>query len=68
MGGIPKIFSFMQFSQNINGFRQNDSQGFQYSYNSKPIRETFHFHYLPKPYIGFKVFVNSNLKLGAFDW
>ena len=26
--GHPKKFSFMQFSQNIDGFRQNDSQGF----------------------------------------
>ena len=27
-GGIPKMLSFMQFSQNIGGFKQNDSQGF----------------------------------------
>ena len=27
-GGIPKMLSFMQFSQNFDGFRQNDSQGF----------------------------------------
>ena len=26
--GHPKNVSFMQFSQNIDGFRQNDSQGF----------------------------------------
>ena len=26
-GGIPKM-QFMQFSQNIDGFKQNDSQGF----------------------------------------
>ena len=32
-GGISKMFSFMQFSQNIDGFRQNNSQGF-HSYNS----------------------------------
>ena len=25
--GHPKNFSFMQFSQNMDGFRQNDSQG-----------------------------------------
>ena len=27
-GGIPKMLVFMQFFQNIDGFRQNDSQGF----------------------------------------
>ena len=27
-GGDPKIVGFMQFSQNIDGFRQNYSQGF----------------------------------------
>ena len=27
-GGHPENVSFMQFSQNIDGFRQNDSQGF----------------------------------------
>ena len=26
--GHPKNVSFIQFSQNIDGFRQNDSQGF----------------------------------------
>ena len=26
--GHPESVSFMQFSQNIDGFRQNDSQGF----------------------------------------
>ena len=28
-GGHPKIFSFMPFSQICDGFRQNDSQGFE---------------------------------------
>ena len=32
--GHPKNVSFMQFSQKIYGFRQNDSQGFENSYNS----------------------------------
>ena len=27
-GASPKNVSYMQFSQNIHGFRQNDSQGF----------------------------------------
>ena len=27
-GGASRKCSFMQFSQNIDGFRQNDSQGF----------------------------------------
>ena len=26
--GHPENVSFMQFSQNVDGFRQNDSQGF----------------------------------------
>ena len=26
--GHPEMFLFLQFSQNIDGFRQNDSQGF----------------------------------------
>ena len=34
-GGGASHVSFMQFSQNIGGFRQNYSQGFQNSYNSK---------------------------------
>ena len=33
-GGIPIIFSFMQFSTKIDGFEQKDSQGFENSYNS----------------------------------
>ena len=32
--GHPENVSFMQFSQNIDGFRQNGSQGFQNSYNT----------------------------------
>ena len=39
----------MQVSQNIDGFRQNDSHN-----RAKPIRDFFNFHYLPKLYIGFK--------------
>ena len=43
-GGHPENFSFMQFSQKIDGFRHKDSQGFQNSYNSlKPISEMFIF-------------------------
>ena len=56
--GHPKTVCFMQFSQNIEGFWQNGSQGLYNSYNfiNKPMREHFHFHYLPKLYIdiGFK--------------
>ena len=34
LGGIPIILCFMQFSTKIDGFEQNDSQGFENSYNS----------------------------------
>ena len=55
--GHPKNVSFMQFSQRVDGFRQKDSQGLLelvQLYRTKPIRETFNFHHLPKLYIGFK--------------
>ena len=44
-----------EFSQNIDGFRQNNSIGLLQLYiKTKPIlRIVFHFHYLPKLYIGF---------------
>ena len=50
----------MQFSQNIDGFRQKDSQGFQTLHNSMKknaliFRENFDLHYLPKLYIGFNL-------------
>ena len=32
--GHPDKISFMQFSTKIDGFEQNDSQGFENSYNS----------------------------------
>ena len=32
--GASRKISFMQFSQNIDGLRRNDSQGFKNSYNS----------------------------------
>ena len=32
--GHPDNVSFMQFSTNIDGFEQKDSQGFENSYNS----------------------------------
>ena len=32
--GHPDNVSFMQFSMKIDGFEQNDSQGFENSYNS----------------------------------
>ena len=32
--GHPDNISFMQFSTKIDGFKQNDSQGFENSYNS----------------------------------
>ena len=53
--GHPDNISFMQFSTNIDGFEQNDSQGFENSYNSYvyPLENLFHFHHLPKLYFGF---------------
>ena len=60
LGGIPEMFSFMQFYQNIDVFRQNDSQGFtthkMYTNKTQMLEIFFfYFHYLPKLYIGFKV-------------
>ena len=45
----------LQISQNIDGFRQNNSQGFRIRNTLKKIaiREKFYFHYSPKLYIGF---------------
>ena len=34
LSGHPDNISFMQFSTKIDGFEQNDSQGFENSYNS----------------------------------
>ena len=47
----------MQFSQNIDGFRQNNSPAFRTpkTLSTKPITALFYFHYLAKLYIGFKV-------------
>ena len=42
------------FLKNIDGFRQNNSQGFFHkTVQTKPIREMFDIHYLQKPYFGF---------------
>ena len=41
-GGYRENVSFMQFSQNIDGFRQNDSQGFKelvQLYKQKPLEK-----------------------------
>ena len=41
-GGHPENVSFMQFSQNIDGFRQNNSQGFSeliQLYTQNPFRK-----------------------------
>ena len=49
-GGHPENFSFMQFSQKIDGFRQKD-----FRTPTTPL-DIFNFHHnLPKLYIGFKV-------------
>ena len=42
----PENFSFMQFSQNIDGFRQNNSQGFielTQLYKQNPLEKIFIF-------------------------
>ena len=55
--GHPDNISFMQFSMKIDGFEQNNSQGFENSYNSYeqyPLEIFLHFHHLPKLYFGFK--------------
>ena len=57
--GHPDNISFMQFSTKIDGFEQNDSQGFENLYNSYeqyPLDLAFfHFHHLPKLYFGFNL-------------
>ena len=58
--GHPDNISFMQFK--IDGFEQNDSQGFENSYNSYeqyPLENFFIFHHLPKLYFGFKIMENA---------
>ena len=49
----------MQFSQNIDGFRQNDSQGFWNSYN--PINKT---HW--RNFLIFAIYQNYTLALNSF--
>ena len=59
--GHPDNISFTQFSTKIDGFEQNDLQGFENSYNSYeqyPLENIFHFHHLPKLYFGFNDFAN----------
>ena len=54
------FFFCVQFPQNIDGFRQNDSQGFlQFIeiYKQNPLEKFF--HNLPKLYIGF----NTNMEI-----
>ena len=60
--GHPDNISFMQFSTKIDGFEQNDSQGFENSYNyyeQYPLENFFHFHHLPKLYFGFNIFIKG---------
>ena len=56
--GHPKNVSLMQFSQNIDGFRQNDSQGIfnlcNSIYKQNPNVTDFSFSLFTKLYIGSK--------------
>ena len=71
-GASRKCYIF-QFSQNVDGFGQNDSQGvlelFIKLCKQKPlvIREIFYFHYLPKLYIGFKRTLYSEKDMDSFN-
>ena len=59
----------MQFSTKIDGFEQNDSQGFENSYNSYeqyPLENFFIFHHLPKLYFGFNIINTSTVFIILF--
>ena len=58
--GHPDNVSFMQFSAKIDGFKQKDSQGFEYSYNSYeqyPLEKFFIFTIYQNYTFGFKSFL-----------
>ena len=67
--GHPDNISVMQFSTKIDGFEQNDSQGFENSYNSYeqyPLENFFIFTIYQKLYFGFNndsKFTNNVLKI-----
>ena len=68
--GHPDNVSFMQFSTKIDGFEQEDSQGFENSYNSYeqyPSEKFFHFHHLPKLYFGFNG-INNFTRFKLMHW
>ena len=57
--GHPDNISFMQFSTKIDGFEQNDSQGFENSYNS----------YEQYPLENFFIFtIYQNYTLALMQW
>ena len=54
----------MQFSPDIDGFRQNDSHlllEVTQLYKQNPLENLFYFHYLPKLYIGFKAHISFEI-------
>ena len=53
--GASRNVSFMQFSQKIDGFRVQTKSFKGLLELLQLIREIFHFHHLPKLYIGFKL-------------
>ena len=58
--GHPDNISFMQFSTKIDGFEQNDSQGFENSYNSYeqyPLEKFFIFTIYQNYTLALKVMV-----------
>ena len=57
LGGHPENVSFMQFSQNIDGFRQNEFTRLLELIQlckQNPLEKKNQFHYLPILYISFK--------------
>ena len=54
--GHPEFF-FLQFSQNIDGFKRNVHKAFRIHkilFKQNSFEDFFYFHHLPKLYIGFK--------------
>ena len=59
--GHPDNVSFMQFSTNIDGFEQKDSQGFENSYN--PYEQ-----YPLEKFFIFTIYQNYTLALNNLQW
>ena len=61
-GGIPKMLVLCNFLKILMVSDKMIHRAFRThtTLETKPIREIFHFHYLPKIYIGFKISTLNN--------